>query len=242
MRGARASREVDLHRVSIAEDLLLDKPAVVNGAIRQELDAHTASCFPAWQLLSVNDRTGLVGLAVAEVSDQGIYERVCDQLYDALKLLLDDRYSNLYAIVSDPVRLLHRTLEERRDAPLIVHRRLIQVARGIGEAAGKDQMLAGDFNVRTLREDLEYAIRAIPEAVPAVADELAKRGGSSLVGLSQEDRDAVREAATLLTEFAENPVRELVDEGLAALDDGEMDVPMSESGSERVFFSGVDAR
>ena len=74
--------------------------------------------------------------------------------------------------------------------------------------------------------------------MPAVADELAKRGGSSLVGLSQVDREAVREAATLLAEFAEDPVRELVDEGLAALDEGEVDVPMSESGSKRVYFLG----
>ena len=106
LRGGGACREVELDRVSIAEDLLLDEPAVVNGAIRQKIDAHTASRFPAWQLLSVNDRTGLVGLAVAEVSDEGVYERVCDQLDDALKPLLADRYSNLYADVSDPVRLL----------------------------------------------------------------------------------------------------------------------------------------
>ena len=152
LRGARAGREVELHRVSIAEDLLLENPAVVNGAIRQQIDAHTASRFPDWQLLSVNDGTGLVGLAVAEVSDQGIYERVCDQLDDALNLLLADRYSNLYADVSDPVRLLHRTLKERRDAPLIVHRRMIQVARGIGDAVAKDKVLADDFNVRTVRE------------------------------------------------------------------------------------------
>ena len=39
-------------------------------------------------------------------------------------------------------------------------------------------------------------------------------------------REAVREAATLLAEFAEDPVLELVDEEPAALDGGEMDVPM----------------
>ena len=76
----------------------------------------------------------------------------------------------------------------------------------------------------------------IPEAVPTVADDLTKRGGSRLVGLSQVDRKAVREAATLLAEFAEDPVRELVVEEPAALDEGEMDVPMPESPSERVAF------
>ena len=119
LRGARACREVELDRVSIAEDLLLDEPTVVNAAIRQKIHVHTASRFPAWQLLSVNDRTRMIGLAVAEVSDDGIYKRVCDQLDDALRPLLADGHSNLYADVSDPVRLLHRTLEERRNAPLV---------------------------------------------------------------------------------------------------------------------------
>ena len=238
LRGSGACREVELDRVSTAEDLLLDEPAVVNAAIRQKIDTRTVSRFPAWQLLSVNDQTGLFGLAEAEVSDEGVYERVCDQLDDALRPLLDARYSNLYADVSDPVRLLHRTLEQRRDAPLIVHRRLKQVARGIDEAVVKDKVLADDFNVRTVREDLDDAIRAIPEAVPAVADEHAKRSGSSLLGLAREDRAAVSEAATLLAEFAEEPVRELVDEGLAALDEGEVGVPMSQSESERVFLLG----
>ena len=238
LRGAAACREVELDRVSVAEDLLLDEPAVVNRAIREKIDAHTASRFPAWQLLSVNDRTGLIGLAVAEVSDEGVYERVCDQLHDALRPLSDDRFSNLYADISSPVRLLHRTLEKRRNAPLIVHRRVVQVTRSIAEAIAKDEVLADDFNVRTFLEDLKDAVRSIPEAVPAVADELAKRGGSTLVGLSQMDYEAVREAATMLAENAEMPVRELVDEGLAALDEGEEAVPISEAGRARVFTLG----
>ena len=36
----------------------------------------------------------------------------------------------------------------------------------------------------------------------------------------------MREATTLLAEFAEDPVLELVDEEPATLDEGEMDVPM----------------
>ena len=238
LRGAAAWREVELDRISIAEDLLLDEPAVVNRAIQEKIDAHTASRFPAWQLLSVNDRTGLIGLAAAEVSNEGVYERVCDQLNDALRPLSDDRFSNLYADISSPVRLLHRTLEERRNAPLIVHRRIVQVTRSIGEAIAKDEVLADDFNVRTFLEDLNDAVRLIPEAVPAVADELAKRGGSTLVGLSQKDREAVRGAATLLAENAEMPVRELVGEGLAALDEADAAVPISEPGRARVFTLG----
>ena len=162
LRGAAACREVELDRISVAEDLLLDEPAVVNREIQEKIDAHTASRFPAWQLLSVNDRTGLIGLAVAEVSDESVYERVCDQLHDALRSLSDDRFSNLYADISSPVRLLHWTLEERRTAPLIVHRRVVQVTRSIGEAIAKDEVLADDFNVRTFLEDLNDAVRLIP--------------------------------------------------------------------------------
>jgi len=238
LRGSSASREVELDRISVAEDLLLDEPAVVNRAIQEKIDAHTASRFPEWQLLSVNDRTGLIDLAVAEVSDEGVYERVCDQLHDTLRPLSDDRFSNLYADISSPVQLLHRTLEERRNVPLIVHRRVVQVTRSIGEAIAKDEVLADDFNVRTFLEDLNDAVTLIPEAVPAVAEELAKRDGSTLVGLSQEDREAVREAATLLAQNAEMPVRELVGEGLAALDEADTAVPITEPGRARVFTLG----
>ena len=238
LRGAPAHREVELNRVSVAEDLLLDEPAIVNCAIREKIDAHTASRFPALQLLSVNDRTGLIGLALAKVSDEGVYERVCDQLHDALRPLSDDRFSNLYASISGPVRLLHHALEERRDAPLIMHRRVVQVARGIGDAVAEDEVLADDFNVRTFLDDLNDATRLIPEAVPAVADELAKRGGSTLVGLSQKDLAAVRDAANLLAENAEMPVQELVADGLEALNESVAGAPMSEAKSERVFTLG----
>lgn len=238
LRGAPAHREVELDRISVAEDLMPDEPAVVNQAIREKIDAHTASRFPDWQLLSVNYRTGLIDLAVTKVSDEGVYERVCDQLQDTLRPLSDDRFSNLYADISGPVQLLHLTLKDRRNVPLIMHRRVVQVTGGIGAAIAKDEILASDFNVRTFLDDLNDAIRLIPEAVPAVADELAKRGGSTLVGLSQEDREVVREAANLLAANAETPVRELVGDGLEALDESEVAVPMSEAGSERVFTLG----
>ena len=85
---------------------------------------------------------------------------------------------------------------------------------------------------------MDFVQPTIPEAVPTVADDLTKRGGSRLVGLSQVGREAARKPATLLAGFAEDPVRELVDEEPAALDEGEMDAPMPESASERVAFLG----
>lgn len=238
LRGAPAYREVELDRVSVAEDLFLDEPASVNNAIREKIDAHTASHFPAWQLLSVNDRTGLIGLAVARVSNESVYERLCDQLQDTLRPLSNDQFSNLYASISGPVRLLNHALEERRNAPLIIHRRVVQVARGCGEAIAENEILSNDFNVRTFLEDLNDAIRLIPEAVPAVADEIAKRGSSTLVGLSQEDLAAVRETANLLADNAEMPVQELVADGLEALEASEAATPLSQDQSERVFTLG----
>ena len=87
-------------------------------------------------------------------------------------------------------------------------------------------------------EDLTDASATIPLAVPAEAEEIAKRATSRLAGLPTDDREAIKKAAGLLAESADEPVRELVEEAIDALDASESATQLSEPDSQRVYTLG----
>ena len=70
------------------------------------------------------------------------------------------------------------------------------------------------------------------------AEEIAKRAQSRLGGLLPDERDVIQDAAALLARNSDSSVRELVENGVRALDAGQPGEPFSDSDSERVYALG----
>lgn len=236
--GRTTDSRLELIRLTTANETLPDTPAVVNRAIRDALAKHLTSRFPSRDLLVLNPNTGRIGLAEVALSDRPRYARVCDQLRDIVGQMSDARFANIYAELADPLGLLSQALEERYDAPIIVHRRVVQTAQEIERVLAADATLAKDFNIRILREDLRQAITAIPDAVPSVAEELRKHDDSTMVGLSASDRNRVIETANLIRDHSEPPVVDFIDEGVQALDQCEETQLIPDGASQRIFTLG----
>ena len=212
-------------------------PSRINSNIKTLIDNHLAECFPLRQILVLNTESGQIELASVRISDEPLYERICIQIEDSLEPFSSLQYSNIYSEILSPVRLLSFALEKRRHIPMIVHRRVAQVLREIDRLILNDDALS-DFNVRTLREDLNYAVTAIPESVPAVAEEVAKRSRARMNELAESDRQEIRQAAELLAERSDESLAELVTEGVDALQGRGEDLDIVANEGVRIYTLG----
>ena len=59
-----------------------------------------------------------------------------------------------------------------------------------------------------------------------------------MAGLPTDDRDAIKEAAGLLAENADEPIRQLVEDAIDALEASESATPLSEPDGQRVYTLG----
>ena len=216
LRGGLGGQALERAVAEIREADWENGAAHVNSIIKRIVEEHASAKFPQRRLARIDPAGPVIALRPQEVPDQELYDRLCDQVRETLALFPPSERTNLYSELGDVFALIDGALSDRGRNPITVHRRLAQSALEVVRLLTVRDYLGDDFKVRTLADDLHEALARIPDAVPAVAEEIARRMPLAIRALGAEDLAKLRSVLMQVVAVSTDEVAELANAGPAS--------------------------